>query len=219
MVAKYYVLIMDIIDSSSIPDRDILTEKLERAMSHANKEFSRDCFSPFEITRGDEIATVLVSAARVYPMIRIFREVLFPVDIRSILLYDELKAGLETRRSTVIDGPAFYRGNRMMMELKKTQKTFALDTQQKEMDETAEALMNLLLWQWNNFSELQQQIIRLYQKEKNQKDVAKQINRTQQQVNKTLNSCKWEIIDNAEKAIMHMFQLIDEANATTGSGK
>jgi hypothetical protein len=107
----------------------------------------------------------------------------------------------------------------MMMELKKTQKTFAMDTQQEKMDKAVEALMNLLLWQWNNFSELQQKIIRLYQQKKNQGKVAELLNRTQQQVNKTLNSCKWEIIDNAEKAIMHMFQLIDEANGTTMAGK
>jgi hypothetical protein len=52
MAVKYYVLILDIIDSSIFPDRDILTEKLERAIADANKEFSRDCLAPFEITRG-----------------------------------------------------------------------------------------------------------------------------------------------------------------------
>lgn len=117
MAVKYYALILDIIDSSIFPDRDILTEKLERAIAYANKEFSRDCLAPFEITRGDEVAAVLVSTARVYEMIKVFREELFPVDIRSVIIYDELKAGLEKRRSTVIDGPAFYRGNHMMVEL------------------------------------------------------------------------------------------------------
>jgi hypothetical protein len=213
MADKYYVLIMDVIDSSGFPDRDILTGKLEDAAAKANAEFSRYCLSPFEITKGDEIAAVLISISRAYEMVKIFREMLYPADIRSVIAYDELKAGLETKRSTVIDGPAFYRGNRMMLELKKTQRTFALDTQQEKMDEAIDSLMNLLLWQWNNFSDLQQKIIRLYQQEKNQWKVAKMIDRTQQQVHKTLTSCKWEIIDNAEKTIMDMFRFIDEANS------
>jgi hypothetical protein len=212
MPGKYYVLIMDVIDSSRFPDRNVLTGKLESAILKANSRFPGDCLAPFEITKGDEVAAVLTLIGRAYEMIKVFRDILSPVDIRSVIVYDELKAGLETRRSTVIDGPAFYRGNQMMMGLKKTQRTFTMDTRQEKLDKFVEASMNLLLWQWNNFSDLQQRIIRLYQKEKNQEKVAKMINRTQQQVNKTLNSCKWEIIDNAEKAINDMFALIDESN-------
>ena len=51
MAVKYYVLILDIIDSTIFPDRDILTEKLDQATACVNKEYSRDCLAPFEITR------------------------------------------------------------------------------------------------------------------------------------------------------------------------
>lgn len=216
---KYYVLIMDIIESSKFQDRNVLTGKLDTATSRLNSSYSMECFAPFEITRGDEVAGVLTSISRAYEMIKVFREEIYPADIRSVIVYDELKAGLETKRSTIIDGPAFYRGNDTMVELKKTQKTFAIATHVKETDETLDALMNLLLLQWNNLSPLQRKIISLYQQERNQLKVAEMISRKQQQVQQTLYSCKWEIIDSAEKAIMHLFKLIDEANGTARKDK
>lgn len=209
MAEKYYVMMIDIVGSSKLPDRDTLIKKLDAAISQVNTAYSKDLWAPFEVTKGDEVAAVLTSVARAYEMIDIFSEVVFPVALRSVIVYDELTAGLDTRRSTVIDGPAFYRGNRMMIKLKKTQKTFALRSRHKELDEATEALVNFLLWRWNNLTKLQRQIVQLYQQERNQSRVAKMLNRKQQQVQNTLEACKWQIIDDAENAVRYLFQFID----------
>ncbi|MCK5058073.1 MAG: hypothetical protein KAT34_15580 [Candidatus Aminicenantes bacterium] len=210
MSAKYYVMLMDVIGSSDLPNRDEVTEKLEKAMASVNATCKDDFLAPFEITRGDEVAAVLTSIANTYDIITIFRETLFPVGMRTTLIYDELISGLGSRQSSIIDGPAFHRGNSQMLNLKKTQKTFGLNTGQPELDQGAAALLNLLLWQWNNFTPLQQNIIRLYQEIKHQGKVAKIIRRTQQQVQFTLEKCRWELIDEAEKTIRRMLLNIDK---------
>lgn len=209
MFSKYYVIIIDIISSTKLPDRNKVTVKLKKAIDEVNKNYAKDCFAPFEITRGDEVAAVLTSIVNIYNIINHFCIELFPVNFRVIIVYDELTSGLDSKRSSIIDGPAFHKGNDMMVHLKKTQKTFTLDTGKRERDQAVEALMNLLLWLWNDFTPLQQKVIRLYQSIRNQEKVAKKINRTQQQVQVALEACRWQVIDAAEKTIKDLFKIID----------
>ncbi len=177
MVKKYYVLLIDVIASSKLSKRDRLTEQMTGWIADANRIFSEHCYAPFEVTKGDEVAGVLTSIATGYNIIDTFREAIFPATCRSVIVYDELTAGLGTKRSTIIDGRAFSRGNEIMMKLKKTQKTFALATGSKELDEVAGALVNLLLWRWNALTGLQRRIVRTYQQERNQTKVANILNR------------------------------------------
>jgi hypothetical protein len=45
--SKYYILIMDIIESSKFQDRNVLTGKLDTATSRLNSIYSLECFAPF----------------------------------------------------------------------------------------------------------------------------------------------------------------------------
>jgi hypothetical protein len=215
MADLFYVIVIDIIGSSRLKDRDALTTQLNVAISRANKEYAHTCWAPFEVTKGDEVAGVLLSVATAYDIIDIFREALDPMLFRSVVVFDELDAGVHTRRSTVIDGPAFHRADQMMKRLKKTQKRFALSSGEKELDAAAEALVNFLLWRWTSLTTLQRKIVRLYQQGQKQSKVAEILNRKQQQIQNTLDVCKWQIIDEAEKALRGLLQVID--SRTRGS--
>jgi len=209
MADFFYVTVIDIIGSSRLKDRDALSTQLNVAISRANEEYSHTCWAPFEVTKGDEVAGVLISVATAYDIIDTFAEALYPMVFRSVVVFDELDAGIHTRRSTVIDGPAFRRADQMMKRLKKTQKRFSLSSGEKELDGAAEALVNFLLWRWASLTVLQRQIIRLYQQEQKQSRVAEILNRKQQQIQNTLDVCKWQIIDEAEKAVRGLLQVID----------
>lgn len=211
---KLYVLLSDVVGSSSLPDRADLTARLQTASERVNEEHRNDLFANLEITRGDEMAAVLRSASNVYDVLMVLEEELYPVRFRSVLVYDELTAGLETRRSSVIDGPAFYKAQDKMGALKRTRNTFSLASGQAEFDEAAEVLVNLLQWRWNEMTELQRQIVRNYQDVRNQQKVAELLGRSQQQISHTLIATKWELINSSEGAIRHMLQLIDRRNAT-----
>ena len=216
MADLFYVIVIDIIGSSRLKDRDALSTQLNVAISRANEKYAYTCWAPFEVTKGDEVAGVLLSIATAYDIIDTFREALDPMAFRSVVVFDELDAGVRSRRSTVIDGPAFRRADQMMKRLKKTQKRFSLSSGEKELDGAAEALVNFLLWRWASLTVLQRQIIRLYQQEQKQSRVAEILNRKQQQIQNTLDVCKWQIIDEAEKAVRGLFQVID--HRTRGNG-
>jgi hypothetical protein len=208
----YYVIMFDIIGSSKLKDRNALSTQLDAAIQQINKEYSHTYWAPFEITRGDEVAGVLESVAPAYDMIDTFSEGLYPVMFRSVIIFDKLDAGIPSKRSTVMDGPAFYRADQTMKQLKKTQKMCALRSGEAELDMAAEALINFLLWRWSDLTPLQRRIVRLYQREGNQSQVAEILDRTQQQIQNTLDVCKWEIIDEAEKAVRSLLQIIDHRN-------
>ena len=97
-----------------------------------------------------------------------------------------------------------------MLTIKKLNKYFAISSYRKDCDTTLESFFNLYLKDWYQLSELQKKIIRLYQKEVNQVEVAKILERTQQQIQNTLMKCKWAIINDAEFAISEYFQNLDE---------
>lgn len=211
---KLYVLLSDVVGSSSLSDREDLTSRIQQAAARINEDHRNDLFADFEITRGDEMAAVMRSVSGVYDVLTILEEELYPVRFRSVLVYDQLTAGLESRRSAVIDGPAFYKAHDMMRALKRTRNTFTLSSGQAEFDEAAEVLVNLLQWRWNEMTELQRQIVRQYQDVRNQQKVAETLERSQQQISHTLIATKWELINSSEGAIRHLLQLIDRRNAT-----
>jgi DNA-directed RNA polymerase specialized sigma subunit len=101
-----------------------------------------------------------------------------------------------------------------MSVLKRTKRTFCLASGQSELDEAAEVLVNLLQWRWNEMTDLQRKIVRLYQKERNQLKVGEMLGRSQQQVSHSLIATKWELINSSEAAIRHLLELIDRKNGT-----
>ena len=129
--------------------------------------------------------------------------------MRTVICYGKLTAGLDSRRSTIIDGPGFYKANEMMIELKKTDKYISVSSRSEKFDKIINALINMVIHYWYSLTQFQREVVRLYQREKNQTKVAKLLNRTQQQIQNTLTKCKWEMINDAEESISELFQIID----------
>lgn len=212
MTGHYFVLLVDVIGSAKLHDRQSLSVSLGEALVILNQQFKDSLFAPFEITRGDEVAAVLTSVKPLYRICRTFNDYLHPVKFRLALAHGELNAGLETRRSTIIDGEAFYQAEKVMQKLKKCQRFVGLSTQALAVEPVLQSQLNLLLWQWGGLTSLQQQIVSLYLKERNQVRVANRVGRSQQQIQNTLSCCGWEVIDEAERQVERLLVLMQRAH-------
>jgi len=212
MATQQFVLLIDMMDSSRLKDRQALSVSLGEALIELNRQFAADLYAPFEITRGDEVAAVLTSAQSLYRMCRLFNDFLHPLKYRLVLCFGELTAGLDTHRSTIIDGPAFYQARKMMLQLKRTRRFVALSTRAEHVDPVLQSMMNMLSWQWGGFTALQQQVVSLYLLHRNQATVANQLGRSQQQIQSSLKSCGWEIIEEAERQTKHLLALLQRAH-------
>ncbi len=209
---KAYALLFDVIESSQHPDRAELTRKLQHCVECINDEFRGDLFAPLEITRGDQLATVLWRVGSLYHLLARVDELLHPVRFRSVVAYDALTAGLESGRAAVIDGPAFYTAHEKMQQLKRGKRSFGLSSGQSAINDSAEVLVNMLQWRWSQMTELQRKIVRLYEVEGNQLKVGALLGRSQQQVSHSLIATNWELIQHGTAAVQDLFQLIDAQN-------
>lgn len=212
MSSQQFVLLLDVVNSSQLKDRQALSVSLGEAVIELNRQFAPHVYASFEITRGDEVAAVLTSAQSLYSMTRLLNEFLYPHKYRMVLCYGALTAGLETHRSTIIDGSAFYQARQMMQQLKHTQRFMSISTRAGHVDPVLQSMMNTLLWQWNSFTALQQQVVSLYLLHRNQKTVAEQLGRSQQQIQNTLRCCGWEIIEEAERQVKHLLMILQRAH-------
>lgn len=212
MRRHYFVLLVDVIDSSKLKDRQSLSVSLGEALVRLNQDFTESLYAPFEITRGDEVAAVLTTAKPLYAMCRVLNNFLHPVKYRLVLNYGELCAGLETRHSPIIDGPAFSKAEQMMHALKRSRRFVSLRTRAAHIDPVLQSQLDLLLWHWAGLTPLQQRILSLYLDERNQQRVAARLGRSQQQVQQTLSRCGWEIIAEAEKQAGRLLALMQRAH-------
>lgn len=81
---------------------------------------------------------MLVSIRKITDIIQLFADTLSPDEMRTVVLNNKLTAGLESRRSTVIDGPAFYEANDLMSEIKKRNMYFSIRTGVEDLDKIIE---------------------------------------------------------------------------------
>jgi|Deesub1362B_J571_1020462.scaffolds.fasta_scaffold01759_5 hypothetical protein len=198
---KCFVVLFDVIRSSAVADRESLTRRMEEASRICNEKYSSHLAGVFEITKGDEIAGVLNSAAPLFSIYRDIQEVLQPEGVRCAVAWGDITAGLNSRRSSIMDGPGFYRANEIMLQLKKLQLFWRIFSDGGVIDEALNALVNLYFLEREKLTPLQRRVYDLYLILGNQQQVAHRLNRTQQQISATLKSIRWRVLKGAEEAI------------------
>jgi len=210
MSENAYVLLLDLVGSSQLPDRQAATEAVQAAQQTVNARYKSAWLAPLETTRGDETAAVLNRVDVAWDVIAGMADAIHPVGLRAVLKYGELVAGLETGHATIIDGPAFHRADDLMESLKGSPKLLLIETELLTLDRTLNALGNLLLTRLTDLTELQRDILRLYQTKRRQKSVGESLGRSQQQVSTTLQAIRWELIDDAETEMRALLERVQQ---------
>lgn len=211
------VLLLDLVGSSELADRQAATDRVQAAQQTVNRHFEGHWLAPLETTRGDETAAVLHYAAPAYDVVRSMADAIHPLRLRAVLVYGELVAGIDTGRAAIIDGPAFQRADETMENLKSGLRLCSFQTATPGLDRPASALGNLLLWNLAQLTDLQRRVLRLYQEIGNQVEVARLVGRSQQQVSATLRASGWELIDEGERALREMLAESDHRESPADS--
>lgn len=206
MSENAYVLLLDLVGSSRLADRQAATDAVQAAQQTVNARYGSAWLAPLETTRGDETAAVLKRVDVAWDVIVGMADAIHPMSLRAVLKFGELVAGLETGHATIIDGPAFHRADELMESLKGSPQLLLIETELPTLDRTLNALGNLLLTQLTDLTKLQRDILRLYQAERLQKAVGKTLGRSQQQISTTLQAIRWQVIDNAETEMRSLLE-------------
>ena len=201
MKKEFIVMIGDLIGSTEVKDRKLLQKRLVSAYKSANLLFKKHIYAPIKITLGDEIACVLTSPSKLYQMVVHLLEGIHPYRMRFVFVKGELTAGLETKDSAIIDGPAFRKAGEYISSAKSTKADFIFDLGNLDKDEVLNSLANLTIETKHDWTENQWKVAKLYGELKNQKKVAKKMKVSQQNVAKTLKSISWKKVCQAEETI------------------
>lgn len=206
MKKRFIVLVADLVESKKIKQRAAFQKRLVRIFDRTEDIFGKDFYAPVRITRGDEMAAVLNKVENLYQIINHLTNEVYPNRIRFVFVRGTLNAGLETKDAGIIDGPAFSLANEQLIRAKKKNLNSVFMLGDPVIDEALNSLANLVEWLKQDWTKSQRKIYNLYQKLKNQKEVAKKLKVSQQNVAKTLKSIGWGNIMMAEKSINNLLE-------------
>jgi len=205
MKQKLYVILGDVISSRRIAEREKFQKKLEETCRYINAIYSSDIYAGFKILKGiDEIGVVLSSMSKSYEVINVLLEKLHPNLMRFVLVFDYIDTALETKDIAKMDGPAFHKASDLMHTLKKSKLMFDMSVGDKVVDTTISGQINLILLLKRNWSVKQHQIVKEYERTKNQYEAAKNLGITQQAVSKTLKRSMWKELKSIEENLNYI---------------
>jgi predicted DNA-binding protein YlxM (UPF0122 family) len=205
MKQKLYVLLGDVISSRRISDREKFQKKFGETCKEINSIYTGDIYADFKILKGiDEIGCVLSTMSNSYEIINILLEHLYPHLMRFVLVFDYIDTALETMDVAKMDGPAFHKASDLMHALKKSKLMFDMSVSDKVVDTAIAGQINLILLLKKSWSAKQHQIVKEYEKTKNQYEVAKNLGITQQAVSKTINRSMWKEIKSIEENLNYI---------------
>ena len=100
-----------------------------------------------------------------------------------------------------MDGPAFHKASDKMNSLKKSKLMFDMSIGDEVIDRAISSQINLILLLKKNRTKKQHQVVLEYERTKNQQEVAKNLEITQQAVSKTLRRSMWGEISGIEEKL------------------
>ena len=220
MSERQYVLLLDIVSSSQImmePDWKIFQNKFLSAMDEINLTYSRFIIGKLKFLAGDSAGCVLTSIVPIYDIINHISEATYPYKARFSIVYDEIDMLTNNFDISIMGGPAFIKASKLIMNMKDSNDLFKMEISNSLIDDAIGGQISLLLLLKNEWTPREREIIKHYQKVKNQNKTAMYYSITQQAVSKTLKRTMWKLIVDREKRLNEIIE--SYAYSIKGEGK
>jgi hypothetical protein len=207
---KLFVLLGDVVSSRQIVDRDRFQSRLAELCSMINAEYAYDIHASFKGLKGlDEIGGVLKDVSNIFNIIIIISETLYPCKMRCSLVYDFIDTALDSGDIAKMDGPAFHRASKAILELKETELLTRIAVEDEVIDKILEGEINLIQLFRESRTPKQRKIIKEYELTKNQIKVSERLGLSQQYVSMTLKRTRWKMLKDLEDELnrsLHSYQ-------------
>ncbi len=214
MEKELYVLLGDVVDSRKLNQREYFQKRLNHACTEINQRYKRDLYADMKIIKGaDEIRCVLKTVENVYNIMDFVWNEIYPQKMRFVLVRGLIDTSLSNRDITQMDGPAFHHASNMMNSLKKSGLFFEMSLGNDVTDAALKGQVNLIIIIKNSWSSRRREIVRMYEKEGSQKDVADKMGISQQAVSKNLKESMWnkvKLIEKDLKKSMNSYSRLDK---------
>jgi hypothetical protein len=199
---KFGIIVGDVIGSIRIEEREDYWNLIQDTINHINKKYEKSLYAPLIILKGDEISAVLNDISMSYSIIRDFQELFIPYEIRFVCTYGEVDVAINTKNASMMDGPGFWKAGEFLLDLKKKKRYVHYDLGDEKFNNLINALTNLIIRIKYEWTDRELTMIKLYEKQGNQNEVAKILGISQQSVSDALRRSYWEGIREAETTVI-----------------
>ncbi|MEA2016738.1 MAG: SatD family protein [Actinomycetota bacterium] len=196
---KVVVIMGDLISSSKVEGKNTLIKKIYKTINSINSSFSNEIILPLELTRGDEVSTVMLEPGKSFELCYLINKKISPDLFRFVIASGTIDNNMlnEAKNVNQVTGEVFYKASKMM-SVSKRQKlfyNFSLDFKYNEFNQFLNSVANFLQLLFNKMTARQRETVDLYKKLHNQKEVARIINKKQQTVSSRLKSANWNYFE------------------------
>lgn len=152
---KYIILIGDVVNSRSIPDRKSFQERFRDILEELNDR-NTELLSPYTITLGDEFQAVYSAAGNLFIDLFGILAAIYPHKIRFSISIGNLTTPINPVQAIGMDGPAFHLARAGITYLKKTPYFFHISTVSPDKFRLANLSLQLISheiagWEKNRF--------------------------------------------------------------------
>lgn len=190
----FTVILGDLIASREAPSREQRADSLRRTVDDIAARYRSEFHAPLTLSRGiDEVSGVLYHPRHSYRICLELNDAIGFSSFRFAVAVGALDVGVESGEAPRMDGPAFHAAADLMEKAKQQGRLYLFDlercgeTTQRLLNEVAH-LASLLSADW---SDHQREVGNLYRRLGSQKEVARELDVTQQAVSKTLRRMRW----------------------------
>jgi DNA-binding CsgD family transcriptional regulator len=200
MPRHFTAIIGDVVSSAKIKDLEDFLNRLNKILGQVNIDFADDIYAPLTLTRGDEVSGVLTRIVNIYRIVNTIFEAVHPDLMRFAIVYGPLEMTLKSRDAERISGTAFRQAAEILYS-QKPKNLIALQINNSLTDRLLSSHMNLIFFLKRQWTKRQLEVITLYKKLENQKEVAKRLKITQPTVSTILQTANYNEISKAEQTI------------------
>jgi len=203
-----FVLIGDVIQSRK-QFKPEAWDYFHQSIKKINEEFRSSIKIPFKIYSGDSFGGICVSVESAVDIVLAIQANHALHKSRLVLIEDEVSFGLETKNFLHLEGPALWKSNDLVANLKKSTSFFLADLQNELKTIAVNTILNLILSIRNDWSEIEWAVYKHLGRDIKQKDLAEKLGVSQQYVSKISNKSKLKLVREAEKNLRQLLHGID----------
>lgn len=203
----YCAIIGDIVNSKKIPNRQEIQDLFASVLIEINMEYYEHIASNFTITLGDEFQGLIYKPILSYEIIKKIKQKMSPIELVFGVGIGEMNTRIERTVSIGSDGPAYHFARNMVEKAKKKRPSILYYSGMSS-DELINGLLYFTESCINSRTAKQIEAVKLYDELKSQKEVARNLNRSQAAISTLLFNAFYHEVVNAEEKIKIFFQTL-----------
>lgn len=186
-----YVVLVDIVDSREIQDREAFESRLTDAFEYVNETERGSISTPLSQMKGiDEFGCVLTRLSPVPDIVAAILDRIHPYHARFAIASSGIDIGAGRETVARMDGPAFHRASELLNDIENSGLYAAVDTN-RQTDGLVENALNLLLLEREHLTGRQVEVILAYERHGTQSEAGEELGLRQQTVSNTLHRANY----------------------------